>query len=166
VRAMAQQFRRLKSKNPTDAELLDDLRIVLRDHGRISRSLIDAHPETHCASVIGKRFGGLLNAMALIEAEPSRRQVASATKDRLRRSERFRSRPQLIEPDEAFAALRRHFEARGFVSSNTIDNDPDLPSSEWYRRRFGGMAEIYELLGHHPTPQQKRGFKTGRPHGG
>jgi hypothetical protein len=158
--AVQRQFRRPKSHNPSDAELLDDLRIVLRDHGRISASLINAHPETHCASVIGKRFGGLLNAMRLIEVEPSGRQRAAESKARLHRSASFRPRLEPIDPVAAWIALEAHYAQRGFVSSNTIDEDPDLPSPEWYRRQYGGMAEIYALLGHTPSAHQAQYLKT------
>jgi len=158
--AVQAQFRRPKSRNPTDAELLVELQLVLRDHGRISRGLIDAHPDTHCAAMIGKRFGGLLNAMRLIEAQPSRRQLAAAAKARLHRPWGFRPTPRPIEPEAALAALQRHFARLGWVSSNTIDNDPDLPSSEWYRRQFGNMARLYELLGYEPTAKQRRHMKS------
>jgi len=58
--------------------------------------------------------------------------------------------------DAALAALQQHVARRGFVSSNTIDDDPDLPSAEWYRRQCGGMAQVYERLGYDPTPKQRR----------
>jgi hypothetical protein len=157
------QFRRPKSRNPTDAELLDDLRTVLRDHGRVSVSLINAHPGTHCAAVIARRFGGLLNAMALVGVSPSPRQAVAAAKARRQGAGQFRNHRKPIDPASAFDALRHHLASRGTVSSNTINEDPDLPSADWYRRHYGTMALIYELLGYEPSAQQKRHMKLEAP---
>jgi DNA invertase Pin-like site-specific DNA recombinase len=153
--AVQAQFRQCKSRNPTDAELLDDLRIVLRDHGRISHSLIDRHPQTHCAAVISRRFGGLVNAMALVDAEPTRSQLAASLKAREVRPCRFRDHPVPLAPAEALEALRGHLEQNGSVSTFSIDEDSALPGSNWYRRTFGSMSRVYELIGYEPPPAQR-----------
>lgn len=154
------QFRHPHAAKPTDEDLLEQLRRLLRRHGRLSRALIDADPDTHCADLIRRRFGGLVNATRLAGGAPTRRQLAGEARGRTRRPEHFRPRPEPLDPDLAWAALEQHFADRGTVSTHTIDNDPALPSAEWYRRRFGGMAQIYLRLGHTPTVKQRRHMKA------
>jgi DNA invertase Pin-like site-specific DNA recombinase len=152
---MAQkQFQRRKSNSPSDAELLAELRIVYRDHGRVSTGLINAHPDTHCASVIIKRFGSLITALELVEIEPTRRQRAAAAVVRAARPYRFRTH-RTYEPAEVLDQLKRHFAERGYISCASIEDDRTLPPVCWLARHVGDMSVIYGLVGHEPTPRQR-----------
>lgn len=154
--AVQRQFRRPRSAKASDAELLEDLRRVLRDHGRISRSLLDAHPETHCGATVVKRFGGLLNALRQVGVEPSRRQLAADATARRARPDRFRHAAPRYDKALVLEGLRAHLATRGHIDSDTIDDDPALPSAGWCIRHFGGMARIYALLGYTPPPRRNR----------
>lgn len=161
--AVQAQFRRPKDRRASDEALIAELKQVLADHGELSSALIDRHPDAHCADVYKKRFGGLLSAYRLAGFRPTRRQTAAHEKALRHRPWTFRPSVQPIDPEEAWRRLEQHFAARGFVSCNTITDDPTLPSAEWYRRRFGSMAEIYRRLGHTPTETQRRYLgRTGK----
>jgi DNA invertase Pin-like site-specific DNA recombinase len=149
------QVRRPKARGASDAQLLDELRTALRDSGRLSRAIINAHPATHCADVYRRRFGRLDRAFLLAGYQPSKRQTVAAARAREHRPHSFRPRPEPIDTDAALEALRAHYARLGWVSSNTIDDDPALPAADWYRVRFGGMGRVYALLGYEPTSRQR-----------
>lgn len=156
------QFRRPKARGMSDEALLAELRQVLADHGELSSALIDRHPAAHCTDVYKKRFGGALNAYRLAGFQPTRRQLAAHARAMKHRPWAFRPYPATLDPDETWRRLERHFAERGYVSCHTIEDDPELPSAEWYRRRFGSMAEIYRRLGHVPTARQRRRLPSAR----
>lgn len=157
------QLRTPKHRRPTNEQLLAELRLVMADRGRLSALLIDAHPKAHCAEIYKRRFGSLENAYRLVGYAPSRRQTVAAEMARRRDKGRFRPRPDVIEPDEAWTRLEAHYRRLGRVSSNTIDIDPSLPSAEWFRKRFGSMEDIYARLGYEPSAQQKFYIAITRP---
>ncbi len=59
-----------RSQKLTDEEMLDRLREVLKQHGRISGLLIDEHEELPSSSAFQHRFGSLINAYRLIGYDP------------------------------------------------------------------------------------------------
>jgi len=152
-----------KHRRPTDEDLINELRVVLADCGRLSSLLIDAHPRAHCADVYKRRFGSLENAYRRVGYAPSLRQRVASENARRRARGRFKPRPEVIDPDEAWARLEAHYRRLGRVSSNTIDIDPTLPSADWYRIRFGSLAEIYARLGYEPSARQKFHIALSKP---
>jgi DNA invertase Pin-like site-specific DNA recombinase len=157
------QMRAPKARGATDEQLLEELRIVLRDRGRLSGPLVNAHPGAHCADIYKRRFGSLERAFNLVGYQSSKRQLAASAQARRHRPDTFRPRPQLIDAEQAVEGLRLHYARLGWVSSNTIDSDPDLPTAEWYRLKFGGMAGVYALLGYEPSPRQRLHIERHRP---
>jgi len=144
-----------KHKRSTDAQLLDELRGAWADAGRLSTSVIDQHPATHCAVVYKRRFGSLEAAYERLGYSPSARQRAASRNARTRDNGRFKPRPETIDPDVAWALLEAHYRRLGRVSSNTIEVDPALPSVGWYRTTFGDLEAIYSRLGYEPSSQQR-----------
>lgn len=60
--------------------------------------------------------------------------------------------------------LRQLFEEVGRLSVQIINDAAQIPGADFYRRRFGGMARAYELVGYTPTPKQVRAMEW-RPGG-
>ncbi|MCR5879443.1 recombinase family protein [Phenylobacterium sp. J367] len=154
--ALAQrQFHLPRSRRPTQEALLDELRRVWIEHGRISTLLINSHPETHCSATMIKTFGSMDAAYARLGYTPSRRQRAGQQNSARGRDARWRGHAPLNE-EEALIALARHWRRVGRISANTIDADPELASADWFCRRFGGMANVYARLGYTPDAAQQR----------
>ncbi len=70
----------------TREDMLQALRCLLAAHGALSSRLIDAAPEAPSASAIGRRFGSLRAAYALVGYIPARRAPATAAPDHPRSS--------------------------------------------------------------------------------
>src|SRR4029077_11610033 len=66
------------------------------------------------------------------------------------RNFKHRSRKQLLD------ALRRLLRKRGFLSRKIIDEVEDMPTSNTYQRRFGGVLPAYELIGYTAKRRAKR----------
>ena len=73
----------LKSRTPTDEDLLEELRRLLAARGKLSSSLIEASEITRAPNTYIRRFGSLVTAYARIGYDASARQRAT--------SERFRA---------------------------------------------------------------------------
>jgi len=144
-----------KHRRATDEQLLDELRAAWAAAGRLSTSVIEQQPGTHSVVVYKRRFGSLEAAYERLGYAPSARQCAASRSARARDRRRFKPRPEVIDPDVAWARLEAHYRRLGRVSCNTIEVDPDLPSVGWYRNRFGGLAEIYARLGYEPSWRQR-----------
>ena len=56
--------------------------------------------------------------------------------------------------DEMLAGIRRLKAVHGFLSSSLIDAAPDLPGSNFYKRRFGTILKAYALAGFDTTRAQ------------
>ena len=50
--------------------------------------------------------------------------------------------------DELLAGLRALLRREGRISEHLIDQSPDLPVAETYDRRFGGLRQVYALVGY------------------
>jgi len=99
----------------------------------------------------------------LVGYAPSLRQRVASETARRRANGRFKPRPEVIDPAEAWTRLEAHYRRLGRVSSNTIDVDAALPSADWFRGHFGSMAEIYARLGFEPSARQKFHIELTRP---
>lgn len=62
----------------------------------------------------------------------------------------IRERSQRLSNDEMLDALRRLFDARGYLSGLIIDETEHLPSSSAYQNRFGSLLRAYQLVGFTP----------------
>ncbi|MDB5686488.1 MAG: site-specific recombinase, invertase Pin [Rhizorhabdus sp.] len=64
--ARAQAIMTARIERFTDADMLDELRSILKEHGRLSSALIDAHDDIPFSTTYRKRFGSLLRAYELV----------------------------------------------------------------------------------------------------
>ncbi|WP_374471703.1 recombinase family protein [Phenylobacterium sp.] len=149
--------RHIRRRKPwvEDHQLIEELRTVLRERGRLSAGVLLEHPAAHAPDVYRRRFGDLLTAYRLAGYEPRRQQAAAAESARRCRPTDFRRGPSPWTDEDLrdrLVALQRR---EGRISVDLINACPDLPSAEVCRGRFGGMAAIYALTGHLPDRQQR-----------
>jgi hypothetical protein len=62
----------------------------------------------------------------------------------------IRERNRRFSGEEMLARLRRLFDHHGYLSGIIIDESENMPSSGSYRRRFGSLIRVYELVGFEP----------------
>jgi alkanesulfonate monooxygenase SsuD/methylene tetrahydromethanopterin reductase-like flavin-dependent oxidoreductase (luciferase family) len=71
---------RAKRRRPTDDELLEELRALWTERGKLSASLLEASPRTRPPVTYIRRFGSLPAAYALIGYESNARQKATSVR--------------------------------------------------------------------------------------
>ena len=133
-RSVAKATRRLSND-----QLLEMLTGLYRSHGYLTRQLINAAEGIPSAGTYARRFGTLEGAYEQIGLPwffPNR------PPRKPHRNFKHRSRKQLLD------ALRRLWRKRGFLSRKLIDEAEDMPTSNTYQRRFGGVLPAYELIGY------------------
>jgi len=152
---LANRQMRVVHPRVSNEQLLVRLQKVLTREGRLTRQILNAAPDCHCADTYAQRFGGLVRAYVLIGYAPTSKQVKSAL--RIRRDEPWlrRSFPQPTD-DELLAPLRDLLRRTGHLTVDLINTAPDTRQCDVYRRRFGGMRRVYALVGYRPTKQQEQ----------
>ncbi|QTC90437.1 recombinase family protein [Brevundimonas goettingensis] len=121
-------------RHRTNQQMLDDLRLVVARHGRVSHSLIDRTLGPDKASNYYKRFGSLSNASELV-GQPR-------ITNRLGRPIGTR-----ISDEEMLGALRALHAREGRISTGLISADRSMPSLTAYHKRFGSMRAAYAAAG-------------------
>jgi hypothetical protein len=116
----------------TKAEVIESLRTVLAEHGRLKRALIDQAERAPSVTAIVKHFGSLRAAYAAIGYNPLPRPSGDG---------KYWSNEDIQE------GLRRLYKARGAVLARLIDDFPNLPSSGYVKRRFGSIREAARQAG-------------------
>lgn len=146
----------------TDEELLDMLRRIYRERGRLTLGDIDKDPSVPSRSYFVARLGGFRNAIRLagipIPAK-SRREVVAEMRQRefyetkaRRKAPRSRNEDgSRISNDQIIAALKIVLAERGYLSRPVIDADPRVPMSHTVAVRFDGILNAYRLAGYHST---------------
>jgi DNA invertase Pin-like site-specific DNA recombinase len=128
-------------------QLLEMLTGLYRAHGYLTRQLINAAEGIPSAGTYSRRFGSLEGAYELIglpwffSNHPPRKS---------HRNFKHRSRKQMLD------ALRRLLRERGFLSRKIIDEAEDMPTTNTYQRRFGGVLPAYQLIGYTAERRAKR----------
>lgn len=121
-------------RHRTNAQMLDELRMVVAKHGRVSHSLINKTLGHDKASNFYKRFGSLSNACLLI-GQPVKTNGLG------------RPIGVTISDVELLQALRDLEAKHGHVSTGLLTRDPHMPSPTTYHKRFGSMVAAYEAAG-------------------
>lgn len=157
--AMFREAQRLVRRNrppcAPDDVLIAELQAALALHGRLSAGIIRADPNTHCPAVYAARFGSLSAAYTRAGYTPNTQQAAAAkTAPHAFRSRRFRCEAKPTR-EELIADLQRLYLRTGHMSIETINSAADMRHAEVYRAELGGMAAIYEAVGHTPSRQQR-----------
>jgi hypothetical protein len=140
----------------TDAELLEALRQLHKEHGYTTANLIDQNGATPSAYYYTKRFGSLTKARALARLPRlTTSQMVSAGRKRgkegklITRGQRHAGqKPNLgYRSDEILRGLRGLAEKWGVISSRLINEDPDLPHAATVTHHFGKLSTAYQLAG-------------------
>lgn len=118
----------------TSASMVEALRSLLRQHGFLSRRLVDATPGVPRAVTYVARFGSLREAFLL--AGYSRTQ---------RRREHID--PAGMCAPEVLKRMQALLEAKAYLSERLVDTSPDLPHSDTVRCLFGSLKTAYRLAG-------------------
>lgn len=113
---------------PSDEELLAALGPIAERYGVVSEPRLKSLGVPFHRSY-RHRFGSLQAAFALIGQAPAKH---------------F---PKRLTDDEMLRRLARLFLRVGDLTSALIDADPDLPSADHYRVRFGSMTKAYARIG-------------------
>lgn len=87
------------------------------------------------------------------EALIDRRAFDAAQRRRARLKRRY-------SDEEMLEGLLRVYKRRGHLNRHIIDAAPDIPSSHHYAFRFGGLNEVYELIGYTTNWRHRTGSAT------
>jgi DNA invertase Pin-like site-specific DNA recombinase len=140
----------------TNAELLEALRQLHKQHGFTTANLIDQNGATPSAYYYAKRFGSLTKARALARLPLlTMSQMVSAGRKRrkegklIARGQRHTGqKPNLgYRSDEILRGLKGLAEKWGIISSRLINEDPNLPHAATVAHHFGKLSTAYELVG-------------------
>jgi DNA invertase Pin-like site-specific DNA recombinase len=136
-----QSYRKRLLRRASNEALLDALRQVLREHGRLTRRIIDRSASAPSHSSIEKRFGKLTTAYRLIGYHGARGPVPIKG----------------IADEEMLESLRKLLRERGHLSQGIIrEARATMPSCYAYYKRFGNLTHVYQLIGY------KRGSRLSR----
>lgn len=131
----AQNKRRSLNRNIwTDEEMIGKLRLLLKKHGFITKTLMDRSEDVQGVKAYERRFGSVDAAWALVPYVP----------DRPRRQHVDRAGR---EPDEIIRRLRALYEEKGYLNLVEIQNSPRLPSIRFIYQKFGSLGEAYRAAG-------------------
>ena len=114
--------------------ILDRLRDLLRQQGRLSRSIINSSSIGASHGTIAYRFGGLLRSYQLIGY------MSHWYGDR-------HTRPYYVSDQEMLDALRNLWRDQGYLSQKLIKKTTSVPSIYEYCKRFGSLSAAYALIG-------------------
>jgi len=131
--AAARQLASNRGYGYSDKDLLTALRRLKRTGVPLCAAALDACPYTASARTYQLHFGTLERTFELIGYKKPGYTW--------RRPRRYYSDEELI------GGLRRLREAHGYLSSALINRDPDMASTNYYKKRFGSVLKAYEAAG-------------------
>jgi DNA invertase Pin-like site-specific DNA recombinase len=143
--AAAQAMIRERRRKLTPHERLEPLRILLREHRRLSCRLIARSPGVPSVSSYHRWFGGVIAAYKLI----------GYTKHRPHSPPQhpFRSKHGVtvgLSNKKLLELLREPLRKHGYLSTKIIDEMEGVPSAQTYRNRFGSLRQVYHQLADSP----------------
>jgi hypothetical protein len=118
----------------TDDEMIQKLRLLLGQHGFITKTLMDRSPDVQGVSAYIRRFGSIEAAWALVpysSDRPRRQHVDQAGR----------------QPDEIVRRLKNLLEVKGFLNLVEVQNCPSLPSVKFICQTFGSLTNAYRAAG-------------------
>jgi len=126
----------------TSFELLEELRKIHVEHGRVTVQLLEATPGAPAAGVYARRFGSFNAAKAAMDLPVSRWR---------------RPRRRWTDPQEVLDKLAVVLEREGRLTSAIIDAASDAPHSLTVRKLFGSLPAAYARLGYVAVPKPAEG---------
>lgn len=143
-----------------DDTMIEGLRVLLTEAGRLSRALINDDDRIPCAQTYQHRFGGLLEAYRRAGYRGDGRAIAASTRYGVRYRSR-RPRQPTPAPDVMIELARALYLAKGTLSMRIIDEAEGLPPSQVYGQVFGSMGAVYAKVGFAPTNKQLQAIGRG-----
>jgi hypothetical protein len=137
-------------RGPSDEMLLELLRPLLREHGYISHKIIANADGVPSVATYCRRFGGMKNLCDVLVKFPEH--PSSQPYDN--RRSRINGITYNLSDEKLLDRLRDVVRVHGVLSSKIIDATRGLPCRDTYRRHFGSMARVYQLIGYHPRRRQ------------
>lgn len=134
--AAQERFRALDGRPAyTRQELLDGLRRLLEDHGRITRRLIDSCPDLPSFRTYEARFGSLTSACRAMGY------------DRPQSTRALDPHGAPLDREQIILGLRTLHQKHGRVSLTLIQQEQELPSIRRIQKIFGSIPAAYEQAG-------------------
>ncbi len=127
-----------RTRGLSNDEMLERLRRLLREKGRLSSPIINDSDSVPSVDVFRARFGSLMRAYRLIGLTGDRYQSISP-------------RPRSLSREEMLQALRKLWRKHGYVSLRLIEKCEEVPSTYSYVARFGSIREVYRLIGYNQS---------------
>jgi DNA invertase Pin-like site-specific DNA recombinase len=152
---LAQRNIACRCRQLPDELMLQGLRDLLLEHGRLNSDLIDDAESLPCADIYRRRFGGLIGAYERIGYDPSGRATKAASIVRVGAPCRRRNRKVQLSPEEMLSRLGKLLGDVGYLSAQILRDSPTTPGADVYCRVFGSMRRTYELVGYQPTKKQQ-----------
>ncbi|WP_316192406.1 MULTISPECIES: recombinase family protein [unclassified Bradyrhizobium] len=118
----------------SDAKILEALRELLAEKGRLSQLLINDLKDGPTADTVVNHFGSLSAAYKLVGYQPPPRLA-------------FGMNASHWSEGAVMKGLRKLHAAHGGVSLRLIDGCPDLPSTCYIRKHFGSLDEAIRRAG-------------------
>ncbi|MBZ9925014.1 recombinase family protein [Mesorhizobium sp. BR1-1-4] len=145
-----QEMRRKVGNAYAKTDMIDRLRRLFREKGKLSQGIIDACSYTASSSSYVNHFGSLVASYELVGYKCLWQQGLRYTDD------------YLID------GIRRLHAEFGYVTAKMINADPDLPVARVFTFRFGSLIRAYALAGFPSTVYEsvRAGMKraTAQPH--
>jgi Recombinase len=141
--------RPLSKRGLPDEALLEHLRSVLKERGRLSSKILRETKVGPSRGTIEYRFGSLTRAFDLIGYKPDPYETRSP-------------RPRGLTDDQMLFALWQLWRKRGHLSQPVIVRNKDVPSHHAYVKRFGSLTRAYDLIGFKVDrhPYRRKGIQT------
>ena len=120
-------------------EMLEKLKALLRERGRLSQAIMDEAAAVPSRTCYIARFGSIKRVYQLVGYKPDPWGSSSP-------------RPRGLSDEAMLDVLRNLVREHGTVTETMIDQRRDVPSYGAYNARFGGLRRAYRLIGYTPKP--------------
>jgi hypothetical protein len=131
-------------RNLNNKQLLNKLRALLIEKGRLTAQIIDADPEMPSYSTYVYRFGCMSRAYELIGYD-----VGTGQSLRAREHRRTYTDDYLLD---TLRAIRKKY---GALSRDIVAAAKAGPALNTYDRRFGRLSRAFELIGYAPVSDER-----------
>jgi DNA invertase Pin-like site-specific DNA recombinase len=143
--AAQEKIRVLRNRTDRDT-MLDGLRQVAAEHGRVTGALIERTPGIPGARAYAKRFGGLSGARTAIGLAG--------------RSPPVRHGP--LSDDELLDCLSQLLHRHGYISATVMRRTAGMPATNTYQYRFGSLRAAFLRIGYVQMSARERRGPVGR----
>jgi len=141
----------------TRAEALADLKRLASQHGNVNQKTMNRHGRWS-AGLYTRRVGSVEEIRALVGLPALSRYAYLSDHIRLANEARIAA-CQIYRDEQLLDGLKRLLAENGRLDTKLIKEAPGVASPNTYIRRFGGMAEVYRLIGYQPDFAQRRALQ-------